>query len=133
MRKTLLIWLLLSSFGAIGQQLTYEYSYDNAGNRVRRAVVQLNSKGGDQFTDLISYGVTMTLYPNPTQGSVRFALSGDGVIERYILSDMTGRILEDGSCVNSSMTLDLSARQDGMYLLDLFIDGKRHIYKVIKQ
>lgn len=141
MKRLLLIALgMWSVMTAAGQTLSYEYSYDNAGNRIRRAVVELNSKDAkgegmmsSPLTDVIGNGETMMLFPNPTHGSIQFILSGEDRSGRYMLSDMTGRLLEEGRFNGSSMTLDLSARQNGMYLLKLFIDEKQVVYKVIKQ
>ncbi|MCR4847439.1 MAG: T9SS type A sorting domain-containing protein [Bacteroidales bacterium] len=143
MKRLLLIGLCLWSFLlSKGQTVSYEYDYDNAGNRIRSVVVHLNDRGGYETdygknpspsTEMMANGLTMTLFPNPTQGTVRFELSGNERIGDYVLSDISGRIIEKGYCENACLTLDLSCQNDGIYILELFIEKKPHTYKIIKQ
>lgn len=143
MKRLLLIGLCLWSFLlSKGQTVSYEYDYDNAGNRIRNVVVHLNDRGGYQtnsekhpspLTDIMADGLTMALFPNPTQGTVRFELSGDERIGDYVLSDISGRVIEKGYCENACLTLNLSNQNDGIYILELFIEKKPRTYKIIKQ
>lgn len=143
MKRLFFIVLCIWSVALVkGQRLTYEYSYDNAGNRVRRAIVRLGNRNGNGISndtllnplnDVIDSGLTMTLFPNPTKETVRFDLGGDGRIGRYVLTDMSGRHITEGTCGTQSLTIDLSAESEGMYFLELFIEGKPRVYKVIKQ
>ena len=75
----------------------------------------------------------MTLFPNPTKESIRFETSGENKIGAFILSDATGKVIAKGSCEDQSFTLDLSDQLGGIYLLEVFVEGKPHIYKIIKQ
>lgn len=143
MKKLLILGLCLwSVVFANGQRITYEYDYDLVGNRIRCVVVRLNDRNNyenDQeltfspFTDVLDNGVSMALFPNPTKESVRFELSGDNAIGDYVLSDITGRVVAKGRCQDTSLTLDLSNQKEGMYLLELLIEEKTLIYKIIKQ
>lgn len=142
MKKILLLGLCLWSVMLVnGQQITYEYLYDAAGNRTRSTIVQLNRDGWGNhheqnlspLTDAIDNGLTMTLFPNPTKESIRFETSGENKIGAFILSDATGKVIAKGSCEDQSFTLDLSDQLGGIYLLEVFVEGKPHIYKIIKQ
>ena len=143
MKKLLIIGLCLwSALLVNGQQLTYEFSYDNAGNRICRTIIQLNSKNEERenydelchpLSDVMGNGTTMKLFPNPTKEYIRFELNGNGKIGKYVLSDITGRIIRQDSCETPSLTLDLSDQREGIYLLELFVEEKPYIYKVIKQ
>lgn len=143
MKKVLLIGICLCSFLlSKGQSVSYEYDYDNAGNRIRSVVVRLDNRSGGEtnfekhpspLTDMMADGLTMTLYPNPTQGTILFELSGNKRVGDYVLSDITGRIVEKGCCGHTSLTLDLSNQNDGVYILELFIEKKPRIYKIVKQ
>lgn len=143
MKKLLILGLCLWSVMFVnGQQITYQYSYDLAGNRTRSVVVQIN-KGGDNednldpllnpFPDVLSNGLTMMVYPNPTKENVRFELSGDNKIGDYVLSDITGRVIAKGHCENSTLSIDLFGQDEGIYLFEVFIEKKPYIYKIIKQ
>ena len=143
MKKTILLCFCLWSVMIVcGQQLTYEFEYDHAGNRIRRTVVQLNNRdafgesveeSSPVLSERLSNGETMRLYPNPTSDIIHFELDGNGQIGRYVLSDITGKPIKTGTCNNSSLTLDLTGQSKGVYLFDLFIDKKPYSYKVIKQ
>ncbi|MBO7630255.1 MAG: T9SS type A sorting domain-containing protein [Bacteroidales bacterium] len=143
MKKILILGLCLwSVLFAKGQTISYEYDYDNAGNRIRSVVVHLNDRGSREtdsekdicpLTDMMANGLTMTLYPNPTKESVRFELSGGDGIGDYVLSDITGKVIEKGYCENTHLALDLSTQKEGIYILEIFIEKKLHTYKIIKQ
>ena len=63
MKKLILFSIcLFAMLNTKGQQLSYEYEYDNAGNRIRCTIIQLNNRdltnGNDkeafvEFTDII--------------------------------------------------------------------------------
>lgn len=144
-KPSFLLGLLFFVISLKGQQLSYEFSYDNTGNRIRRTVIQLNGREAtDTLTDngknapctleeTLADGTAMTIYPNPTAGSVRFERSCDNGLGEFLLTDLTGKPLEQGNCGSNTLTLDLSNRAPGIYLLLLFQDGKARHYKIIKQ
>ena len=142
MRK---IIILLSLFVIAGfldaQNPVYEYSYDAAGNRIRRAVVTLHKDGkglaGDKEADPES-GMTLfqagvRVYPNPTQGTVTVEAADNLAIGSYRLLDGKGVHLEDGRCGSNTLTLDLSKRADGVYLLDAWFGTERRHFKIVKR
>lgn len=143
MRKLLLLLgFVWSALLASGQQLTYEFTYDNAGNCIRRAVIYVvEAKGGENdlvksdrpLTDIMSNGETIVIYPNPTYGDIRFELSGNQTIEKYSIFDASGKLINNGNCDNSTLTMDLSKHAKGIYLIELMIENKTFLYKVIKQ
>ena len=74
---------LLAILRVNGQQYSYEYNYDNAGNRIRSTLIYLNNRTSSidndemrlfEITDIILSGTVMKLYPNPTQGSVKYGV-----------------------------------------------------------
>ena len=141
MKKALILSLCLGAvIIAQGQSLSYEYRYDNAGNRTTTTVVRLNSRDGfvksestDPLANMLGNGSAMMLYPNPAKDNIRFELTGDATIERYCMIDAAGRTLLQGICNDSMLHLDLTGLLAGMYFLELFIEGKPHVYKIIKQ
>lgn len=143
MKKMLLLGFCLWSVMLVnGQQITYGFTYDPAGNRIRCTVVQLNNRDDGEYdheqtpsplTDMLSSGLTMTLFPNPTKESIRFEVSGGNKIGEFVLSDIAGRILTKGYCEDSSLTLDLSGYKDGAFLLAVIIEEKPCVYKILKQ
>ena len=135
----LLSLLLLCGMGLMAQSLSYEYDYDQAGNRIRRSVVTLTR--GDQkgdaipsFTDELPDGNRMTLYPNPTKGVIRFEIGQpDGVLGHYRLFDLKGTLLIEGVCESNAFDLDLSGQPNGVYLIEFQNKNKVYSNKIIKE
>ena len=135
----LLSLLLLCGMGLMAQSLSYEYGYDQAGNRIRRSVVALTR--GDQksdavlsFTDELPDGNRMNLFPNPTKGVIRFEMGQpDGVLGHYRLFDLKGTLLMEGVCESHAFDLDLSGQPNGVYLIELKKKNKVYSNKIIKE
>ena len=142
MRRFLLINICLLFISFLkAQQITYEYGYDNAGNRIRRIIIQISKDNGrnsddeslSPFTDEFGLGESVKIFPNPTTESIRFEISGAHKIGAYVLTDINGKIINKGVCNDSMMTLDLMRQHSGVYLLELHLEEKIQVYKVIKQ
>ena len=136
------IALLIAAIApSMAQSSSYEYSYDAAGNRIRRAVVPLH-KGTGAVAEaegtlpdggMPLFGTALIAFPNPTTGTVRLETGGASPIAGYRLYDARGVLLEQGRCGAATMTLDLSARTDGVYLIEVTVGTERRHIKIIKQ
>ena len=144
MKKTILIsvWFLLLALNAQGQELSYSYDYDAAGNRIGTTVVIIDfGRGGSALedatpaplTDLRPDGETILVYPNPTQGTVTIERQDGRTIGDYRLADAAGRTLERGTRGERRMTLDLSGHANGVYLFEFSGERGTIHYKIIKQ
>ena len=131
----------LGYLGLYAQQLTYEFSYDQAGNRICRTIVNLRNDKGDNtmeeattmLEDRRPDGTLLLVYPNPTAGTVRIEASEGKGIKSYRVSDANGREIYHGAEAGSSVFLDLSGHPSGIYLLEVLIKDKPYVYKIIKQ
>lgn len=137
-----IIALLMALAGtARAQSTSYEYGYDMAGNRIRRAVLPLHKGSGDLSEvgmtspdgGILLFGTDLRAFPNPTTGTVRLETSETTPIAGYRLYDARGVLVEQGQCGTASMTLDLSQRTDGIYLLDVTLGTERKHVKIVKQ
>lgn len=135
-------WLLLLALNARGQELSYSYDYDAAGNRIGTTVVVIDfGRGGSALedatpaplTDLRPDGETILVYPNPTHGTVTIERQDGRTIGDYRLADAAGRTLDWGTHGESRMTLDLSGLGNGVYLFEFSAELKTIHYKIIKQ
>lgn len=123
----------------MAQSISYEYDYDQAGNRIRRSVVALtrSDQKGDavlSFTDELPDGNRMTLFPNPTKGVIRFEMGQpDGVLGHYRLFDLKGTLLMEGVCESHAFDLDLSGQPNGVYLIEFQNKNKVYSNKIIKE
>lgn len=71
----------------------------------------------------------MLLLPNPTTGS--FTIDGNGTtLTHIVITDLTGRQLQDITCHDQSIRLSLAGYAPGMYLVR--INGER-VMKVLRQ
>lgn len=120
---------------------TYEYAYDDAGNRIRRIVLVLKESTGKStgdtimpIEDVISEDIKMLLYPNPSKGYITLEMENyKDEIGEYSLLDISGRIIDRGTCNSSSMILDMSSYAIGIYLFQVSINDKKCVYKIIKE
>ncbi len=85
MRKFYLLFYLVLLSGVSSAQSRIGYSYDAAGNRVKREIVmpapramakqQTFAADSQAFTDLL-HDHTVKIYPNPTEGALLVSISG---------------------------------------------------------
>lgn len=143
MKKFIVFSICVLAFLRVnGQRFSYEYEYDNAGNRIRSTVIYLNNRESFidndemkcfEITESILDPIIMKLYPNPTQANVKYELTGEKTIEKYVLMDMTGRLITENECNSKTFIIDLSSNTSGIYVLTIFIENKPYFYKIIKQ
>ena len=146
---TLSFFILFVTVACIAQgNLPRTYDYDNAGNRILRTTLTVrqavaadvdtsfadvsNSKQEPYFEEVIG-GNNVKIYPTPTTGMVTLQLDKPVKTGLYRLSDLSGKLLSDGTITNSIYTLDLSRYENGVYLLTLILDGQTDTWKIIKQ
>lgn len=136
--------------GADGMSSAASFSYSCGEVAVQKASVasitvfdatQYFTEGVQQGYPLRELGideilnVNISVYPNPTTGSV--TMENNEAIEglNYELYDLDGRLIQHGDCSNTTTSLDLSQCSSGSYMLRITnADKKRNrIYKIIKK
>ncbi len=118
-----------------------EITYDAAGNRTVRKVLQLSFATGVNNNSDTSYYVdqlqTMQLkvYPNPTKGEISVKINGlEDRTERNIrIFDFQGRILYEKSSTEQHLDIDLSAYPTGNYIIEIVANNEHTSWKVIKE
>lgn len=140
----LFLFTLLAS-GAAYAQTSYQYTYDNSGNRLTRAVILL--KSATLPTDSLTakelkkpiddqVGLQKTrIYPNPTKGLLRIDLPSLTEQEAIIrLHDQSGRLIIQQPAVEMNNELNLSSYPSGIYIMSIQIGQKdRKEWKIIKE
>ena len=132
----LLFPLLCHAQGSVG------YSYDAAGNRISRTIIlsrnmakkQARAVKDKEYTDILSQR-NISISPNPTKGMVKITITGlresdDCAMSVYTLK---GQTLKKLSVSGEVTTIDLSGQPDGIYLLDITINGEKTSWKIIKK
>ena len=147
MKKMLLLGLCLWSVLLVKGQtpVNMVFTYDYNGNRTGREICFIRGDGGLENTEakqeLLPFVsdclgvVEVSIYPNPTNDKVYVAASGigDGQNMKAVLSSMSGETLEERTIANTRESFDLSGKASGVYLLELYMNQEKHIWKVIKK
>jgi len=131
--------LILSSGMA---QNIVSYAYDNAGNRISRKVVPLNSnpshvKKSDESTPVVDQlgERKITVYPNPTQGALAIEITGGDTKDeiRFILFSAQGTQLQNLKVTATITPVNMSSYPVGWYILRVQVGEKVTEFKIIKQ
>ncbi len=131
----------IAPFSYAQNPLPIEISYDAAGNRITRKVLQVSmmAKGGS-YSDSTYYidqmqSVLMKVYPNPTQGKVYVEMQGGDEIgnSKIRLFDSHGRLIHEQEGDGYAVELDLSTYPTGYYIIDLYVNEEHTIWKIIKK
>ncbi|MFA7273770.1 MAG: T9SS type A sorting domain-containing protein [Crocinitomicaceae bacterium] len=105
--------------------------------------VEVTFNGCTGTSDCLSYDFTglesidqffMQLYPNPTKGEFNIDFGAEVQIESIVMKDLSGRtILVERDFTAQTVLLDLSNESDGVYFLQVTVNGKLRVVKVVKQ
>lgn len=146
--KTLLASLLLlsASFSYAFAQSVH-FNYDSNGNRVGKTLIATQLKSGkisDSLSDLAQKELkdendhftkpSAKIYPNPTRGIIKIELLNipDGAEPEFKLLDMSGNVKIHRKNANPVSEIDISALNDGMYILVLKIGPTILNWKIVK-
>ena len=118
-----------------------QYSYDASGNRIKKEIV-LNTKQSIQTVDenikpaseMLSER-NIKIFPNPTHGILKIEINPLEKEDNSIIavSKMSGQLLIQFDNVESSTEMDLSQYANGLYLLQIVINGENSVWKIIKE
>lgn len=135
------IYLLLGmsfllSLEVYGQTPTavLQLSYDDAGNRIKREVIALGPSARFVDTTKVYSQEDINLYPNPTRGEINIVmLNSDDEISRTIeIYSSEGKLVLKEPLLSTSKVINLSNEKNGNYYLNIYGDGKRVSWKVVK-
>lgn len=138
MRKRL-IMLLIAAVPLIAfSQSKVRYSYDNAGNRIKREIVVSTKSVSDDsspeyYSEMLSEK-NIRIYPNPTRGQLKVEIVGWNNADQCLfrLYNSVGQQLLLTRAASSYTELDISSRPDGLYILHITLNGKETSWKIIK-
>lgn len=132
--------MIITSISAYSQVSQYDsyvsFTYDDAGNRIRRHIVTLpidelktDTVKTEQNTD--NGILEITVYPNPTQGEIN--ISANQVLVSYKLISITGQILKSDNINSYSSQISLNEFASGNYVVILFTEDNKQEFNIIKE
>jgi len=115
------------------------FGYDDAGNRTSRFVIRLKNNAVNDTTrladaDLLN-GMKIIIKPNPTSGvfNVQIPKTDEKQVIKIYLHDVSGKVLfKNENCTNNTL-IDISTRENGMYILSVMVNNEKRTWKIIKE
>jgi hypothetical protein len=111
-----------------------EYSYDAAGNRIKRkyvCVASLNSLAAIAPEEK-SEAVISGIYPNPNNGRFNINFSKGIPPSQMLIFDITGKPVTQKKISGTKTEIDISHLPDGIYFISLDYFGKKITEKIVK-
>lgn len=136
--KFLLFSLLSCSLG-LSAQTKISYSYDAAGNRVKREIVMSKTQNqakqtSASFSDMVA-DRQIKISPNPTKGNLRIEVADGTTVEKGEVEvySLGGIKITSAPIYNKVAVVDISQSANGIYILRVSIDGSSTSWKIIKE
>ena len=139
MKNLLLLLSIFASSLCMQGQNKLKYAYDAAGNRVKREIVVNMTKSAlspesSIFTEELAERI-VKIYPNPTKGQLVIEISDveNAKSASLTLYNLSGQTIARVKVQSNSTDLDISSKPDGVYILQINIDGKLSSWRIIKE
>lgn len=127
--------VVMSCMATVGQ---ISYSYDLAGNRVKREIVMSslaprNTKATG-FTEVLAKK-NIRIYPNPTKGHLKVEVMGYESADNCLLQlfNATGTQLINRKTTSAYTEINISNQPNGIYFLQITLNGENTKWKIIKK
>lgn len=128
----------LIAFMTSAMAQTYEYTYDNMGNRIGREIieespVQLKQTNSEIDNTSISNELEINVYPNPviTDLSVSFNELNSPTILNLFTSD--GKLLIHKEIEELNVNIDFTSYKKGVYFIEIQHDDNKIVKQIVKQ
>lgn len=132
--------LLITAMPCLMFAQTIRYDYDGAGNRLTRYIVMspnrvAKSTSIDEFLSDSLSERNIRIYPNPTQGLLRIRI--DQLSEEDICSirlfSLSGQQILVMPLQATETELNISDQSNGIYILQILLNGEASSWKIIKE
>ena len=136
MKITFVLFLTLLYFPGYAQKIGY--SYDAAGNMVKREIILSRTLPDEYqpkiYSEMIS-SKEVKIYPNPTDGLLKVDIIGLGDEDHCAIAifSISGICIVRVPNTGVSTDLDISSHSNGIYILKVNINGDETSWKIIKK
>ncbi len=143
----LIVVVVFTCLGLSAQSIGYRY--DKAGNRISTYIIvskAANSEGAegafalnDSPSETFDYGNEgkTLIFPNPTAGLVQMKIelpAGEMDYNVHVkVYSLNGNLILDEKHNSGKFEIDLTEHVNGSYFLDLFVNGRKQVYTIIKK
>ena len=143
MRLISLMLLFIIVIESSSQTRNVQFTYDDAGNRIGRAIVlaqapkskrlENDSIKAEIYTDTFA-GYQLHVYPNPTEGELKIELNGlpDGEIYHLIITNASGIVIVNRRTSENPTVADLTECPAGIYIMRLKYKNHTKDFKIIR-
>jgi YD repeat-containing protein len=137
-----IIVLVTLSINSQAQTTQLKFSYDDAGNRVKREIILGKSKEATMDTTTATMPITdwlnkmkISIYPNPTKGILIIDIANmpEDATGDITIHNMEGKSLLKLNQLNSTNKLDLAGYPTGVYVLRIRSLEKSCEWKIVKE
>lgn len=139
LRTKLLLFSFLSCSLGVSAQAKIGFSYDEAGNRVKREIIMSQSqskakKRSASFSDMVS-DRQIKIFPNPTKGVLHVELlnNKEQVAGNIAVYSLSGAKITSCPIANNRADVDISFSTSGIYVLRINIGESSSSWKIIKE
>jgi len=139
MKSLITITLVFFSIILFSQNYIIKYSYDNAGNRIKREQIAFAISGNTDTklkTDTVIEQIAdknISIYPNPVTETLNIYIeeyeSEIGTINLYSLE---GRLITTKKITDSNTKINFINKAPGSYIVKIIINNKTKEYTVVK-
>lgn len=141
MKPHVIAFFLLIGINNMAAQNKVHYGYDASGNRTSRTVVLSKSMAKAAQNKQNSYSDTegsydVKVYPNHTDSRVRVTVSdktGGKVSGLIAVYSTGGAFITKQKITESGNDIDLSGKQNGLYILHITVGNSVSTWKIIKE
>jgi hypothetical protein len=141
MKRIIPLFITICISSLLSAQTTFNYTYDDAGNRVLRQVVELrsmqsNSNDSIALQESTTLGeMQISIMPNPTAGLLQINISNlpanaEGGITLW---DLQSKEILKQTGIFANNPINLSQQPKGTYLMQIRVGKQRSEWKVVKE
>lgn len=123
----------------IGYAQNVSFSYDNAGNRIKREIILqrkfvTEKTTNEYYSEMLSEKI-IRIYPNPTDGMLKVKITGLENREQCVFKifNSLGQLIISKQAASSTTDIDISGKPNGTYILQISLNGEKSAWKIIKQ
>lgn len=151
MKRTIKLFYLICITSSLYAQpyTNVRYTYDNAGNRITRQIIQTQNKRSNSDTiymvenndkpyqNLLTQAdknVFAVVFPNPVKEILQLSLHNTQTTEpiKYAMFDLYGREVLNTESNSTKVAIDVSQLPDGVYTLQFKLNNKIIVHRVNK-